>query len=198
MGGGGKRVASGSLISAAALLVCIPSGWEGERTGHMFYTLPPFNFPGMGGGGAGCRPLSVLCSGALCTDTSGVGGRARGPFLFAVPPLFFPEWARGERMLPAALYSQQRCFWYACQRGERASARAFFLRFYLHKRKAPEKKQLAWSSTTQILSIRIVPGKVQSNGYGNATLKKIIRRPSLTANPYGTMLLSIHILLHSK
>ena len=52
------------------------------------------------------------------------------------------------------------------------------------KRKAPEKKQIAWLTTTRILSARIV--KVQLNGGGNDPSKEITRRATYTATPYGT------------
>ena len=89
--GAGGRVFSGSLPSAAALLVCTPADREGERAEHFFNEFSPINIPGAGGGGR-VRSRFLPSSAALlvCMPIGREGKRAEY-ILFSFRRLIFLE-----------------------------------------------------------------------------------------------------------
>ena len=77
--------ASASLLSVAALVVCIQAGREGGRTvgGFVYFHPYIFQFPFLpvSVGGRGFKGLSTLGGGAYGMHTSGTGERAHGEFI---------------------------------------------------------------------------------------------------------------------
>ena len=75
---GGNRVMGGSVLTVAALIVCIQAKREGTHFVLMCFNnflFPCTLLPGCGGGGAGYRRLSSHGSGAYCMHTSGTRGQ---------------------------------------------------------------------------------------------------------------------------
>ena len=64
LGKGGLRVSGGSLLSVAALLVCMAVGREGLRASTFFFARPTISFPcsrgAMGGVFGGSLPSGVV------------------------------------------------------------------------------------------------------------------------------------------
>ena len=90
---GGQGGASASILSAAALVVCIQSGREGGRAGFVFWCFRPcicsFTFFPDCVRGRGCKRFSTLGGGAYGMHTSGTGGRARVFFFLCASALVF-------------------------------------------------------------------------------------------------------------
>ena len=106
------------LLPAVALLVCMPVDRVSECARHFFSVCaPPGFFYGRGVGKKERVPAGLtLSDDAFSMYVSGPGGRA----------LTFNSYGLGGaegNKVPAFLSSQQRCFWYACQRTGKAITR---------------------------------------------------------------------------
>ena len=89
--GAGGRVFSGSLSSAAVLLVCTPADREGERAEHFFNEFSPLNIPGAGGGGGvWSRSLPSSAARLVCMPMGREGKRAEY-IIFSFRRLIFLE-----------------------------------------------------------------------------------------------------------
>ena len=101
-------VFGGYLYSAAALLVCMPVGREGERSGSFIFELPLFNFlgSGWGKGVGGLWRLSTLSDGAfdICMPKTS----ARCPFFCATTFAFVYSYACKSRVIQVKSYSYPR------------------------------------------------------------------------------------------